>query len=205
MRCDRQVRAPELAHLGALGSLGLSRRQALWQVALASRPAGEMFRPEVEDAASPLVEMTPLEETVADFAATEMTVGTHPVAYLRDYLARHGVTPAARLPHAPDRGTVRIGGAVIVRQRPGTARGLLFVTLEDETGTVQAAVMLHHGTADTTVDASASVAIADALRAAGKDVTLHLYEGGPHTLVGEQERLYFERTLAFFEEKLRGE
>lgn len=63
-------------------------------------------------------------------------------------------------------------------------------------------VMLHHGTADTTVDASASVAIAEALQAAGKDVTLHLYEGGPHTLSGAQERLYFERTLAFIEQHL---
>ena len=130
-----------LAHLGALGTLGLTRRQALWQVALASRPAGEMFAGGEPVEASPLPEMTRLEETIADFAVTEMTTGTHPVAYLREYLSRHGVTPAARLPHAPDRGTVRIGGAVIVRQRPGTARGLLFVTLEDETGTVQAAVM----------------------------------------------------------------
>jgi uncharacterized protein len=67
---------------------------------------------------------------------------------------------------------------------------------------VTAPVMLHHGTADTTVDASASVKIAAALEAAGKPVTLHLYEGGPHTLVGAQERLYFERTLAFFEQHL---
>jgi dipeptidyl aminopeptidase/acylaminoacyl peptidase len=67
---------------------------------------------------------------------------------------------------------------------------------------VQAPTMLHHGTGDTTVDASASIAIADALRAAGKDVTLHLYEGGPHTLRGEQERLYFERTAAFFAQHL---
>jgi dipeptidyl aminopeptidase/acylaminoacyl peptidase len=65
-----------------------------------------------------------------------------------------------------------------------------------------APVMLHHGTADTVVDASASVAIADALRAAGKDVILHLYEGGPHTLGGRQERLYFERTLEFFRKHL---
>jgi dipeptidyl aminopeptidase/acylaminoacyl peptidase len=63
---------------------------------------------------------------------------------------------------------------------------------------IQAPVMLHHGTADTTVDAAASVAIAEKLRAAGEDVTLHLYDGGPHTLLGAQERLYFERTLAFF-------
>jgi uncharacterized protein len=67
---------------------------------------------------------------------------------------------------------------------------------------VAAPVLLHHGTADTTVDASASVAIADALRAAGKDVTLHLYEGGPHTLAGAQERLYLERSLAFFAQHL---
>jgi len=66
----------------------------------------------------------------------------------------------------------------------------------------QAPVMLHHGTADTTVDASASVKIAEALRAAGKDVTLHLYENGPHTLQGRQEALYFERTLAFLVQHL---
>jgi uncharacterized protein len=67
---------------------------------------------------------------------------------------------------------------------------------------VQAPVMLHHGTADTTVDDSASIAIADRLRAEGKEVTLHLYEGGPHTLVGAQERLYLERTLEFFRQHL---
>lgn len=63
---------------------------------------------------------------------------------------------------------------------------------------VQTPVMLHHGTADSVVDVSASVAIAEALRAAGKDVTLHLYEGGEHTLVGEQAALYYSRTLEFF-------
>ncbi len=67
---------------------------------------------------------------------------------------------------------------------------------------VSAPVMLHHGTADTVVDASASIAIADALRAAGKDVTLHLYEGGPHTLRDAQERLYFQRTLEFFRQHM---
>lgn len=67
---------------------------------------------------------------------------------------------------------------------------------------VGAPVMLHHGTADSTVNHSASEQIAAALRAAGKDVTLHLYEGGPHTLTGGQEALYFERTLAFFVERL---
>jgi error-prone DNA polymerase len=85
--------------------------------------------------------MTPFEEMVADFQGTEMTTGPHPVTWVRETLRRAGVTPAARLGALPNRATVRIGGSVIVRQRPGTARGLLFVTLEDETGTVQAAVM----------------------------------------------------------------
>jgi len=85
--------------------------------------------------------MTPFEETVADFENTEMTTGAHPVTYVREVLDRQGVTPAAKLAALPNRDRVRIGGAVIVRQRPGTARGLLFVTLEDETGTIQAAVM----------------------------------------------------------------
>jgi len=174
-----------LAHAGALACLGLTRRQALWQVALASRPAGEMFVEDPEPAGSgragagpaptsgrnadfdvcdssrdggrsgvgagpaparpesgcPLPEMTPFEETVADFENTEMTTGAHPVTYVREVLDRQGVTPAAKLAALPNRDRVRIGGAVIVRQRPGTARGLLFVTLEDETGTIQAAVM----------------------------------------------------------------
>lgn len=65
---------------------------------------------------------------------------------------------------------------------------------------VSAPVMLHHGTADTTVDDSASVAIAEGLRAAGKDVTLHLYQGGGHTLRGRQEQQYFARTLSFFQQ-----
>jgi error-prone DNA polymerase len=131
-----------LAHAGALASLGLTRRQALWQVALAVRPAGELYHDPTDGGSpSPLREMTPFEETVADFHSTEMTVGPHPVTYVRDLLNRQGVIAAAKLADIPDRRTVRIGGAVIVRQRPGTARGLVFVTLEDETGTVQAAVM----------------------------------------------------------------
>lgn len=68
--------------------------------------------------------------------------------------------------------------------------------------TVQAPLMLHHGTADSTVPHAASEQIAATLRAAGKDVTLHLYEGGAHTLQGAQESLYLERTFAFFVEHL---
>ncbi len=63
---------------------------------------------------------------------------------------------------------------------------------------VKAPIMLHHGTADRTVDQSASVALAEALRAANKPVTLYLYTGGGHTLAGKMEQLYLARTLKFF-------
>ena len=84
--------------------------------------------------------MSPYEETVADFTGTGLTVGAHPLAYARPALARQGVVTAAEVPHLPAGQRTRIAGAVIVRQRPGTANGTLFVTLEDETGMVQAIV-----------------------------------------------------------------
>ncbi len=146
-RC--RLRADELATLaevGALASLGLTRRQALWQAARAARPAGELFAGETagirHDAreASPLLEMTPFEETLADYAGTQLTTGPHPLAHLRPALDRHGVVPAARLASRAHGTRVRTAGAVTVRQRPGTAKGVLFLTLEDETGMSQAIV-----------------------------------------------------------------
>jgi error-prone DNA polymerase len=128
-----------LAEAGCLASLGLSRREALWQVAWTARAAGPLFADQ-PGAPSPLPEMSPLEETVADFAATGMTVGPHPMAYLRRDLDRQGVVPAAALDHIPAGETVRIAGTVIVRQRPATAKGILFITVEDESGMAQAIV-----------------------------------------------------------------
>ena len=84
--------------------------------------------------------MTAYEETLADFAGTGLTTGRHPITYWRERLEAFGVVPAADLPRL-ERGTrARLGGAVIVRQRPGTAKGALFLTLEDETGMAQAIV-----------------------------------------------------------------
>jgi len=143
-----RLRADELerlASIGALASFGASRRGALWQVALAARPAGPLLdaatpRAGSADRRSPLREMTAYEETLADFAGTGLTTGSHPVAYWRERLEAFGAVPAADLPRL-ERGTrARLGGAVIVRQRPGTAKGALFLTLEDETGMAQAIV-----------------------------------------------------------------
>lgn len=137
-----------LAEVGALGSFGLSRRTALWQASLAARPLGELFSEASESTRpgasasrrSPLREMSRAEETRADFAGTGLTVGPHPVAYARADLDRLGVIPTAELPRLARGARARIAGAVIVRQRPGTAKGALFLTVEDETGMAQAIV-----------------------------------------------------------------
>jgi error-prone DNA polymerase len=129
-----------LAEVGALASFGLSRRAALWQVARAARPAGPLYEGERECGPSPLTEMTPLEATAADYAGVSLTTGAHPLAYARAALRRQGVVPASGLRHLQNGSTVRTAGTVIVRQRPGTAKGLLFLTLEDETGMSQAIV-----------------------------------------------------------------
>jgi len=84
--------------------------------------------------------MTRYERTLADFEGTGLTVGAHPLAYWRARLERDGVIPTAALPGRPRGSRTRIAGAVIVRQRPGTAKGALFLTLEDESGMAQAIV-----------------------------------------------------------------
>ncbi len=130
-----------LAAIGALSSLGLSRRTALWQVARAARPSGPLFAATAPSAdPSPLPEMTPFDETVADYAGSSLTAGPHPLSYFRPELEGRGVVPTAELGRRRRGEKVRIAGSVIVRQRPGTAKGVLFITLEDETGMAQAIV-----------------------------------------------------------------
>ncbi len=129
-----------LAHAGALAAFGRTRRAALWQVAKASRKAGPLFAGAATDDPSPLPEMSPIEETRADYVATEMTTGPHMLAHLRAGLARRGVLSARDLARHGDGERVTAAGAVIVRQRPGTAKGFVFLTLEDETGMLQAIV-----------------------------------------------------------------
>jgi error-prone DNA polymerase len=78
--------------------------------------------------------MDPEERLQADFHGTGVTVGRHPMAWRRAAMEKMGVTPAAALPHLPDGRVVRVAGTVIVRQRPGTAKGFVFLSMEDETG-----------------------------------------------------------------------
>ncbi len=132
------------------------RREALWQVERAARSAGPLlqeyselgFNPESlsdalwpdASASSPLLPMTAEERLVADFRGTGMTVGPHPMAYHRRELQKEGIRSAIELHSLPDGTPVRVAGSVIARQRPGTAKGFVFLSLEDETGIANAII-----------------------------------------------------------------
>jgi error-prone DNA polymerase len=162
---DLKLRVPEirkaeltaLAEIGALnfigGARGVHRRDALWQVERAARSAGpllERCEQEVGEPAtttmektaanSPLQPMTPEERLVADFRGTGMTVGPHPMKYHRASMKRQGVLTASEINQLPDGAHVRVAGGVIARQRPGTAKGFVFLSIEDETGIANAIV-----------------------------------------------------------------
>jgi len=127
-----------LATAGAFGCLGLSRRAALWAAgAAASLREGQLPGTATGMTAPPLPAMTPAEETLADLWATS-TYGTHPVAHIRPALdARQVLTAeAVKSGSADDGAYVAVAGLVTHRQRPSTARGVVFLSLEDETGMV---------------------------------------------------------------------
>ncbi|HVQ76052.1 MAG TPA: error-prone DNA polymerase, partial [Candidatus Binatia bacterium] len=130
-----------LAEVGALASFGLERRGALWEAERAIRPAGPLYEGHEDPPdPSPLRPMNPIEEVVADYTGTSLSLGPHPMAFLRRPLEAKGVVRAADLAHLADGCQVRVAGAVIVRQRPGTAKGFVFLNLEDETGLVNVVV-----------------------------------------------------------------
>ncbi len=181
------ARDPSPVGSGPQGEQPLHRRDALWQVERAMRPAGPLLedrnsklesrnwkaetrsstaagadlsglRNSLDNAelssdsaalndesrsstaASPLVPMTPEERLVADFRGTGMTVGPHPMAYRRAEMKALGVRSAEELRRVPSGKPVRIAGCVIARQRPGTAKGFVFLSLEDETGIANAII-----------------------------------------------------------------
>ena len=129
-----------LSGAGALNALAGHRRAALWQVE-AVQSGDDLFRhaPAAETAdLSPLERMTHLERLQADYRHLSLTAGAHPMKLIRDRLP--GIRPAGELVRLRAGERVSIGGAVITRQRPGTAKGFCFITLEDETGLANAIV-----------------------------------------------------------------
>jgi error-prone DNA polymerase len=127
-----------LATAGAFECLDLSRRGALWAAGPVSTiRLGQLPVDTVDEhAPPPLPEMTEPEQLLADYWATSITRDSYPTAYIRDRLDSLGVVTNAALKAMPDRTRVLVGGIVTHRQRPATARGIIFINMEDETGMV---------------------------------------------------------------------
>jgi error-prone DNA polymerase len=127
-----------LARIGALNCLdGIGhRRDAVWQVEEAVRPVGPLLKPHrgQSQVSSPLRQMTTEERLSADYSGTGLTVGKHPLHYRRQELKAMKVLTSAELRNYQDGEYVRSAGCVIARQRPGTAKGFIFISMEDETG-----------------------------------------------------------------------
>jgi error-prone DNA polymerase len=139
-----------LADVGALNSFGYDRRSALWQAERAVRPGGALFEnihvagdrlsgdgrlpDDASESACPLRPMNEAERLVADYAGTGLSLGRHPMALRREEMSMRGILRACDLSVGRPGRRVRVAGMVITRQRPGTAKGFVFLTLEDETG-----------------------------------------------------------------------
>jgi error-prone DNA polymerase len=130
-----------LAHIGALNRVaGIThRRDALWQVERAGKLEGPLLKQQSEwlrddSATSPLHQMNNEQRLVADYTGTGLTIGKHPMYYRRPELCRGNILSAQELRTRRDGEFVRIAGCIIARQRPGTAKGFIFLSMEDETG-----------------------------------------------------------------------
>ena len=136
-----------LASADAFQSLNLPRRQALWDArSLISSPDLPLFRAAderdegAEKARTALPVMPLSEEVVADYQTTRLSLKAHPMAFLRADLAERGFVRASDLRTRQFRSMVQVAGVVLIRQRPGSAKGVCFITLEDETGVVNLVV-----------------------------------------------------------------
>jgi error-prone DNA polymerase len=130
-----------LASIGALNKLGNigHRRDALWQVERAGKLEGPLLRQDCEalreeSEALPLMQMNTEERLIADYAGTGLTIGKHPMEYRRPGLSRQRILSAEELRDRRNGDFVKAAGLVIARQRPGTAKGFIFISMEDETG-----------------------------------------------------------------------
>jgi error-prone DNA polymerase len=136
-----------LSAAGALTSLRRERRQALWDALAIERHAHDqplLATVDTDDETAPdLPPVAPYDEVVADYRTIGLSLRAHPMSFLRSQLERLRAVPAARLADTPDGRRVCVAGLVILRQRPSTAKGITFVTLEDETGTANLVVKQH--------------------------------------------------------------
>ena len=137
----------QLAMVDAFRSFGVDRRQALWQIlALTSRATSELSIAKDNTGQNLLAPMNITEELVADFGGMELSTGPHPMSLVRVGLSERGVLSSEKLKRIGDKQQVTVAGIVIIRQRPMTAKGFLFLTLEDECGFFNIVVKPHYVT-----------------------------------------------------------
>jgi len=144
----RDIGLPEatllkLADADAFRSIGLDRREALWEVSTNDRPVvlfkGQMS-PDAKDENVSLPVMSMPEHVVQDYATLSLSVKAHPVSFLREKLQQLHIVSTEDLCSLKNGDTVKVAGLVLVRQRPGTAKGVVFITIEDERGTANLVV-----------------------------------------------------------------
>ena len=129
----------KLARADAFHALGLDRRQALWAIrGLGAKPlplfAAADARVSGVEPPVALIPLTAGREVVEDYRATQLSLRAHPLSFLRGELTRRGIRPCGDLQHIKDGARVEVAGIILIRQRPGSAKGVLFITIEDETG-----------------------------------------------------------------------
>lgn len=139
-----QTALEKLADADAFRSIGFDRRQAFWEAsALGDRPVGIFEGLSSASETEPQVELPVMslsEHVIHDYATTALSLKQHPVIFVRDQLHALGAVPADALKAIQDGQYVKVAGLVLVRQRPGTASGICFITIEDETGTANLVV-----------------------------------------------------------------
>jgi error-prone DNA polymerase len=183
-----------LAEADAFRSQGLDRRQALWAVkglagewdAAAKAPL--LLRQRQPEAQVQLPSMSDSQQVAEDYRTTSLSLKGHPVAFFRESLAARGVAPCAALLKARDRRRLTIAGLVTVRQRPGTAKGVVFMTLEDETGVANVVVWRDMFEAHRkTVMSAAFLVVRGQVQRAG--AVIHLVSAGFEDLTGRLSEL----------------
>jgi error-prone DNA polymerase len=133
-----QAALEKLADADAFRSIGLDRRQALWELSTCNDRPIALFKGQVNENATEetvsLPKMSLSEHVVHDYAATSLSIKAHPVSFVREKLHQLHILSAKELSAMSDGDQVKVAGLVLVRQRPGTAKGVCFITIEDETG-----------------------------------------------------------------------
>ncbi len=129
----------KLAQADAFHAFGLDRRAALWAIrGLGEKPPPLLALLDTQEPPALLAALTAGREVVEDYRATQLSLRAHPLSFLRSDLARRGAVPCGGLDKIKDGSLVQVAGIILVRQRPGSANGVLFLTLEDETGIANA-------------------------------------------------------------------